>query len=186
MGSLNAGLRKKGGCFWERTAAAALPSRAVAGVAAIVQKAEDLVSGCPKDLQVMDIGTLMWWPGHKTFWGYNSWGDCGWLFKYYRMKGKWSFKMHQGRLTIEELKGRQRNNEFKMEGFLKEFRYFGPGPALSAFCLKFNLFKYHILTTTLGEGGLQDKRRPRRPLLRPLPFVTAGVKSRTGGSVAVS
>lgn len=73
------------------------------------------------------------------------------------MKGKWPFKLHQGGVSIEELKDGQRSDELKMEGFLKEFRYFGPGPALPAFCLKFNLFKYHMLTSTLGEGGCRIK-----------------------------
>lgn len=57
-----------------------------------------------------------------------------------------------------------------MEAFLKEFRHFGPGPALSAFYLKFNLFKYRILTTTLGGGGCGQKEAlmtiPSPPALR--------------------
>jgi len=88
-------------------------------------------------------------------------GDFGWFFKYYRMKGRWSFTMYQCRVTIEEVKDRRWNNEFKMEAFLKEIRYFGPGPALSAFCLKFNLFKYRILTSTLGDGGGGIKGGPK-------------------------
>lgn len=62
MGSLTAGLRKKGGCFWDRTARTALPSKVVAGVAfSSAKAAEEFVSGCLKtDLQLMDIGTLMW------------------------------------------------------------------------------------------------------------------------------